>query len=486
MSNKKNLSKYILALLGIVALGAFLRFYRFLPNFMYTGEMGTDYMNIWNIIHGVRTFLIGPRTSHEWLFISPIGYWIYTVLLLIWNYNLIVISVFWGIVGSFSVLINYAVVKKIFNKNIALISSFLIATSPAWINQTRNSRYNLAAAILFLPFLLFLRDSIKDKGKSLFKLGLILGLTMSFFPSPILLIPASIAGFIFYSVKPKFKYILNFILGFLIPNTAFIIYEVSNKFSITLQLLSWVPYRILGFFGLYPKNTVNTTTLSQNIYSIYHFFAESFLGYANILTLVLFILTIGFSVFFIKRFYKNKNKEMPFFLLIISLVVSYVGLFIHGNPPEHYYLVIFPVPAILAAYILDKLIKKKMVLIASILFLGTIGLYGLFKVNWFYQDKLPVNYLIRPVPYELQLKMVNSIIKDARGAEFSLFRKGPNDHFENDFANNYIYLLTVRGAKIKEGARIQYTIIEGEENLTGSEGKLIFSEAATYIYKTQL
>ncbi|KKR12427.1 MAG: hypothetical protein UT40_C0027G0007 [Candidatus Woesebacteria bacterium GW2011_GWA1_39_21b] len=325
--------------------------------------------------------------------------------------------------GSFSVLINYAVVKKIFNKNIALISSFLIATSPAWINQTRNSRYNLAAAILFLPFLLFLRDSIKDKGKSLFKLGLILGLTMSFFPSPILLIPASIAGFIFYSVKPKFKYILNFILGFLIPNTAFIIYEVSNKFSITLQLLSWVPYRILGFFGLYPKNTVNTTTLSQNIYSIYHFFAESFLGYANILTLVLFILTIGFSVFFIKRFYKNKNKEMPFFLLIISLVVSYVGLFIHGNPPEHYYLVIFPVPAILAAYILDKLIKKKTVLIVSTLILGTIGLYGLYKVNWFYQDKLPVNYLIRPVPYELQLKMVNSIIKDARGAEFSLFRK---------------------------------------------------------------
>lgn len=478
-------SKYNLLILGTLALGLFLRFYKFLPNFIFNGEMGTDYMNIWNIIHGSRTFLLGPRTSHEWLFISPIAYWIYIPLLLIWNYNPVTINVFWGVVGSLSVLICYLVVKKLFNKNIALISSFLIATSPSWIMQTRNSRYNLVAAILFLPYLLYLNNSIKDGGKSLFKLGLVLGFSMSFFPSPVLLIPAAIVSFIFYKVRPRLKYILYSLLGFLIPNIAFLVYEISNKFDITIKLMSWVPYRVLGFFGLYNKNTVDSTILSQNLFSIYKFFADSFVGYTNILSTILFILFVGSLFFLLKKYFKSKKKEMPFFLLVISLAVSYFGLFIHGNPPQHYYLVIYPIPMILTAYIIDKLLKKKFLLIGTTLVLGAIGIFGLIKTNWFFLDKKLSDRNISYVPYSTQLKITDAIIDDSGGSSFSLARIGIYDQFENDFANNYIYLLTMRGAKVDDNVENEYIIAEGIDSHDRPLGNLIFSENNVYLFRTK-
>jgi len=478
-----NISKNLVTLTVVVLIGILLRFYRFYPNLILNGEMGTDYMNVWNMLHGTRNFLVGPRTSHEWFFISPIAYWIYAVLLLVWNYSPVVVNIFWGIIGSFSVIICYFIVRRLFDDKVAMISSFLLALSPVWVDSTRASRYNIVAAILFLPYLLYLKNSIEDKGKSLFKLGLILGISMSFFPSPILLIPAVIVSFIIYRVKPKFKYIFYSILGFLIPNIAFIVYEIGNKFAITTQLLAWIPYRILGFFGLYQKNKVDNIVLSQNFNSIYKFFAESFIGYTGIVSTVLFILIGAASLYLLIKFRKDFKKEISFYLLIINLVVCYLGLFIHGNPPQHYYYVIFPIPAILVAFILTKLINNKFVIIFSTLLLGLMGIAGLVKASWFFSDRLPVDYTVRPVPYTTQLDIVDKILKDSNGVEFSLARIGLNDQFENNFANNYRYLLTARGAKVVNEAELRYTIVEGENNYQQIKGDMFFSENEVYVVK---
>lgn len=477
--------KYLLALILITLLAFFLRFFKFYPNLVFNGEMGTDYMNIWNTIHGSRSWLIGPRTSHEWFFISPISYWIYTVLFLIWNYNPVVINVFWGVVGSFAVLVCYFALKKLFNQNVALISSFLLAVSPAWITQTRASRYNLIVSILFFPYLLLLRNSIKDKGRSLFKLGLILGLMMSFFPSPILLVPAVIVSFVFYHVRPKFKYILYSILGFLIPNITFLVYEVKDHFSIVIKMISWVPYRILGFFGIYQKNTADAVTVTQNLESIYKFFSKSLIGQTNIFSLAVFVLVVALTLFVIWKDYKNKKEKISFFLLFVNLIVCYFGLFIHGNPPEHYYYVIFPIPLVLSAYFFDKFIKKRFLQISLVLLFGLISIFSLAKANWFYTDRMPFDYTITTVPYKTQLRLVDSIVRDSQGSEISLERVGMNDEFENDFANNYIYLLTIKGTKLSSNAKLKYTIVEEENYLTPS-GRQIFSEKGVFVYKTEL
>ena len=177
---------------------------------------------------------------------------------------------------------------------------------------------------------------------------------------------------------------------------------------------------------------------------------------------------------------------MPFFLVVISLLVSYLGLFIHGDPPEHYYLVIFPIPLILTAYLLDRLIKKKFLLVGSTLILGVVAVFGLIRSNWFFAETPTSNYETNLVPYTTQLALTNVIYRNAGGASFSLARVGTYDQFEGNYANNYIYLLTIRDAKIDSNSKTLYTIIEGQDNYVKLPGTLIFSENQVYIFKTPL
>lgn len=476
------LNKTSFLLLIIMALGTFLRFYRLLPNLLLNGEMGTDYMNVWNIIHGTRTWLIGPQTSHTWFSIPPISYWIYTALLFVFNYNPASINVFWAVVGTFAIWVCYYYTKKLFDERIALISSLLLAVSPGFIFYTRASRYNAPIAILFFPYLYYLKRSIDDKGKSLGMLGLILGLSMSFFPSPFLFIPAVVVSFLFYKVSLKFKYILQSIIGFFIPNITYLIYDALNYFRITKEVALWIPFRILGFFGFYPKNTATPIVISQNISSIYKFFAEMFSpNYQTIAMIIFMLIFLGTIIFLIKAL-RARKSEMAFILLIINLIVTYIGLFVHGNPPEHYYLVIYPIPLILAAYILSKTFKSRIAIFLTII-LGVIGVFNLLKANWFYQDAVRTNYTLWQPPYSVQKDVVAKILTDAAGRQFSLARIGSFDKFENNFESNYIYLLTIKNAHIEQNSNTLYTIVEDRTEGKAPLGVEIWSESGVQIFK---
>jgi hypothetical protein len=124
-------------------------------------------------------------------------------------------------------------------------------------------------------------------------------------------------------------------------------------------------------------------------------------------------------------------------------------------------------------------------LIFSSLVIGAIGIFGLTKMNWFYMDKEPIDYKVNEVPYTTQLKVTDLILKNTKGQAFSLKRIGMYDYFANDFADNYIYLLTERGAKIDTNSKNTYTIIEGTENYKNL-GIPIFSENDVYVFKSQL
>jgi GT2 family glycosyltransferase/4-amino-4-deoxy-L-arabinose transferase-like glycosyltransferase len=478
-------SKEIFILLIILAIGTFLRFYKLSHNLIFNGEMGTDYLNVLNIIHGTRTFLIGPRTSHEWFFIPPVSYWLYAVLLSFSKFNPIIVNYFWAVVSSIGILVCYFYVKKLFDGKVALVSSFFLAISPGWLDYARASRYNAPVALLFFPYLWYLKKSIEDNGKSLFALGLILGFSMNFFPSPLLLIPAVVVSFIFYRVKPKLKYVGKFILGFLIPNFTFLIYEILNKFQITVSLISWIPYRVAGFFGLYHKNTVSTNIIYQNLISIYKFISEEFFVNFSVGTYIIFGLVVIGSIILSVKLFKDRQREKPFFLLIVNLLICYLGLFIHGNPPIHYYLIIYPIPLILLSLILFKTIQSKPLIVLSVLFLGVSSIYTLIVSNWFDRINMSSGYADSPVPYLLQLDVVNEITKNSLSQCFEIGRIGYNDNFENNFANNYIYLLTTRGACVNLNANIKYTISEiaGKTNLPLKN--MIWTKGGVSIYKSQ-
>src|SRR3989344_8963697 len=94
-------NKYLLILILFIA--AFLRFNRLRENLIFHGELGVDYLAIRDIIEGKRTALLGPRTSHEWLYLAPLFYWLLAVLLPLFNYHPIAGAYFFAAIGVLSV-----------------------------------------------------------------------------------------------------------------------------------------------------------------------------------------------------------------------------------------------------------------------------------------------------------------------------------------------------------------------------------------------
>ncbi len=465
----KKVSSHKVILVLIIVLGAFLRFYKIQQNLIFNGETGYDYMTIRTFVENHQIPLIGPRTSHEWFFIGSLFYWIFGILMPVFNYNVLVGAYFFGVVGVLSILVCYFVLKPLFGQKAALICSFLVSISPLWVQLTHDARFNGATGLLFFPFYYFLVRSTEDKGLSLFKLGLTLGVMFSFFPSPILLLPGAVVVLFLYRKKIAKKYFLPGILGFIIPNIPYLVYNAQHKFEIIKSLFVWIPYRIAGFLGLYPKNTVTSDVLRTNITGLYTFFQQSYLQTNNILIFVLIICVIVFAI-------KNIQNNQPLKILLVVSVVSYLGLFLHGAPPQHYYLVIFPVPLILISLFLENIgMKNFWVAVAILSYLLIINFRFYFSDKWFYMNSARMSDDMTFVPYSLQLKVTDLIAKDAGEQKFSLARVGPLDYFGENFSLNYQYLLWNLGKKPDQKAKLKYTIYEDTRKLLENE-KIVWVE----------
>ena len=447
----------------ILALGIFLRFYRLPQNMIFNGEMGYDYMTIRTFIENHQIPLIGPRTSHEWFFIGPLFYWIFGILLPLFNYHVAVGAYFFAVTGVASILICYLVIKSLFGEKPAIISSFLLSFSPLWLQLTRDARFNGLTALLFLPFYYLLVKSVENKGRSLFLLGLTLGVMFSFFPSPILLLPGSIVVLFIYRKNINRKYLVNGVAGLTIPVLPWLLYNAEHKFNLLINIFAWVPYRVLGFIGIYPKNTVTPGVFMDNFTGVYNFFQASYFYRNNILIFLLFTLTFIFVLF-------KARKSLALNILIIVSLVSYIGLFLHGNPPSHYYLVIYPVPLIFLSLLLDKISKRAFWL--TILLLGGLFVFNLryyFSDRWFFVDSIHMSADGNYVPYSLQIKVVKFVAEDAGSQKFSIGRVGPLDYFGENFSLNYQYLLWSFGNKPDQSASLKYTIYEDTKALPKNE-----------------
>ncbi|HUC94638.1 MAG TPA: glycosyltransferase family 39 protein [Candidatus Saccharimonadales bacterium] len=465
MKNMKStwITKYTFILFVIFLLGTFLRFYKLQPNLTFNGEMGYDYMTIRSFVENHQIPLIGPRTSHEWFFIGPLFYWIFGILMPLFHYSVLVGAYFFAIVGVVSILVCYVTIKPLFGERVALISSFLVSFSPLWVALAHDARFNGMTAILFFPFYYLLVKSVKDRGKSLFMLGVTLGIMFSFFPSPILLLPGAVVVIFIYRKKVDKKYFLPGILGFLIPNVPYLIYNAMHKFQIIGDLIAWIPFRILGFFGLYPKNTATPYVLQVNVVGLYTFFQQTYLNSNNIL-----IFALSLAVF-IYAFTKIRGN-LPLAVLMIIFGTSYLGLFLHGAPPQHYYLVIFPIPVILLGIFLENIGKKY--LWAAVLILGYLVIFNFnfyFSANWFGVNSIRMSEDHNYVPYSLQEKIAGFIAKDAGSNKFSIGRVGPLDEFGDNFSLNYQFLLWGLGKKPVDSEPLKYTIYEDTSNLPQNE-----------------
>lgn len=444
-----------------LALGAFLRFYRLPENVIFSAESGDNYLAIKNFFATETIPLLGPPTSHPWLSFGPLFYWFFGPILALFKFNPTVGSYFFAIIGTSLILLNFLVVKRFFGDKVAAISSFLISFSYAWVKLTHESRFFSLSALFFYPFLFFLLEN------RLFLAGVFLGIMFNFHLSPIiLLLPTAL--YIYWHKKAfSRKDIYYGILGFSIPNIPFLLYNTTHKFEMLISLFTWIPYRIAGFVGVYPKNTASVGVLKSNIVSLYEFIGNMFTPDNGTIWLVGFGIIFTYVLIKFYQNWKNKRKNWPIFLLILLFIFGYLGVFIHGNPPVHYYLPIYPLPIIFFSLFFAETgagkIMNYLVIFVLVSFL-IINLKFYFSDKWFYipQDKITESFA---VPYGMQLAATRSIISDANGQKFVMHRVGPNDNFEGDYAQNFRYLLWWEGNEPTDKANIRYTVYEVDARL---------------------
>lgn len=438
--------EYLLFLLA----GLF-RFFRLRQNLFFEGELGHNYLAIKNIIASSSFPLTGPPTSHEWLSFGPLFYWIFGPILALGGYHPIVGALFFGLIGSLVPVLHYYFVKKYISSTAATYSSLLLIASPYLLLITRQSRFfSLVLPLTYCMLYAFFDRKKFSPTKRLVATAFLLGVILNFHLSPVILIPPLLLN-IYKDRKlyPKDSF-LKALLAFLVPHVPLIVADMQHGFTMLRQVILWFPYRVAGFVGLYPKNTVDSSTALQNIQAIHDFISGSFFK-APFIFGALFILGLGYCVYKATR--EASTKKRSFYLqLHIFFLGGLMGIFIHGKPPYHYFLPLTPFVFIYAGIAIHYVEKNQ-----KHLFLLKLGIVLLLLINGYRSlSTIPHD----TVPFSQQEEIARAIVQSADGKPFALKRTGPDDQFEGDFAQNYRYLLWYYGNEPVEKAETTFHIFE--------------------------
>lgn len=482
-------SKADLLFIVIVLFGAFLRFYRIQQNFVFGGEIGDNLLAIKNTVaHGVLP-LLGPVTSHPWLYFGPLFYWIFGPVLIFSKFNPFSHAYFGAFFATVVLVLNYFVIRKIFETRVALISSFLIAISPLFLSFSRAARFFSLVIPLDYLFLLFLYLVGQGKKKYLFWLFFVYAVMFSFHFSPLLLLPVIISVLLIKRVKLSVRDLSVSAVGFIIPSLPFIIYDAQHGFSMIKDLTLWIPYRVLGFLGLYHKNTVSAQVIHENAYSIYNYFSDSFItSKFAFLGVVVTLVLAAYVLYKLFIFFKTKRVPYNWLLILLWFVLGIAAVFIHGNPPIHYFVPVLPIPILFLSLLLADLWEKSIGKLFTVVLLVVLFLFNLlfyFSSNWFYSQQSMATMNPYDVPYVVQQDAAQFIIQNSRGGKFVLHRVGPDDQFDNGYEQNYIYLLWWYGNEPVQHARTTYTIVEDANRMKSSAGRIVYNQRGIIIQKNE-
>lgn len=421
-----------------ILFGVFLRINNINNDFYFTGELGKELLYSKYLVEENIFPTVGMATSHEWLYYGPIYYWVLTPLLKLFNFNPFVLFWLAIFVSVLGLIINYKLITKIANKNVAIYSSILMSLSPIFIWQTRLSKLHVFFFLL-IPILIYLLKLVWDlpagsqvKRNSVFLLGITFGVFFSFHFSQIPLI------FVILTVLliKKYKLIDYFVLllGILIPNFGIVIKD--------LKILLWLPYRSLGL----SEETSNMTLYNFNHFlGMQFFWDEKYWILGSVMSIIILIT-------FCKKFIFTINKKFFNYYLFFSTLIVFVGLVLHKNPPVHYFLPVFANIFYMLSILMDKYLKKWHVFL----------IFLVFSIYSYLDYKMPTGFDY--ISYKNQINISQKIVDENKNIPIKINRIGPYDYFPDKYSQNYRFLIWYLGGNLDD-INGKEVIINDNENI---------------------
>lgn len=472
-------------LITLLGIGLFLRTFRLPMTMSFISDIGLFYLPARDLaVHGIIP-LVGPETSHPWIHHG--AHWIYVLALILKfsNFDPVIPGYFIALLGTFTILVFYFVVRNIFGKDVALLSSILYTFSPMLIINSRFPYHT--SPIPFFVILLFFCTYKLTKGKAwifpviTFLLGVLYNheiTTFVYFISVgIVLLFGFIKKEIWFKKILKVKIFFASLITFIIPMLPFIIYDTTHGYNQTLRFLVWVVYRIVKFpLSLidprFKSPTSGPSTLSQ-FFSYYErliFNLNDFIAlFILVLTFVFVLVTLYKGISFSYRNIKKVRLRITpgYALLFLFLGVSLMGFTTHRVPIEADTLLISPFIIILTASVFYAIFRNKLYpAMLIIIIISILNIYSLLSTDFF-----TVTNGGKITTYKDKLLASKEIVKIADGRKYNLIGRGTLDNYKS-FTMPYEYLTWWKGnGPVKENTNLKIVVWEKGNTIVVYEDK---------------
>lgn len=431
-----NLNKYHLITSLVLLLGLFLRAYKLNEHMRFIGDQGWFYLSARDMLLTGKIPLVGITSSHVWLHQGP--YWTYIVAFIfyLFNFNPIIPGYFTALVGAITIFLIYKIFKEMFSKNMALIASFLYATSPLIVSSDRFAYHTTLISFFSLIFIYTVYKWVKGDNKYFIFSLILIGILYNFELATFSLGGLLIVFLAFGLFKRKrwtvdlldSKTILFSFLGLAITMLPILVYDFKTGFLQTLGFLLWILYKMVRTF------LNSSDTVLGNNTKILHFLLDRYrlLTFASSFLLSILFLFSSF-VFFL--YLLKKEKSVSLFVIAVSTVIILFGFIANKTESDAYLPVFFPIIIAISAIFWNFIIKK--IKLTGLIFLV---IFGFMNVYYFFN----YNLSSKNAEFVKRKEAVEQILKLTEGKEYNLIGRGIGSQFES-FTMNYEFLLWKKG-----------------------------------------
>lgn len=383
--------------LSLVILATVLRFYQLPATMTFIGDQGRDYLAARDMVQTGVWPLLGIPSSIPWLHQGPIFIWLTAAMLKLGQFNPVTPAILTAILGVLSVYWLYRLSRNWW-------TGLILATSPLAIIHSRLP-YHLSPIPLVALGLMWAFSASSIPGAIFFS-SLLLQFELSNLPLIFLVL---------FWFRRRWRELFKWAPLGLVPFAPKLIYDFTHGFSQTLGLAAWTGYRLI-----HVNQYGNASAAIFDYWTKY--IAPGYPYLAGMIGLILLVQLI----------------KAPRWL---SLMIIFLGLgfYIHGAPSEGYFLVLFPLWAMLFQP-RHRLVKF------GVIGLALFNIYNLTQHNFFpYGPSLPE-----------RLALVDQL-----PASFKLVNFSGNPGWAS-YLDNYRYLLWWRGKDYQAELGQPYSIYDGD------------------------
>jgi 4-amino-4-deoxy-L-arabinose transferase-like glycosyltransferase len=233
---------WLIPLIAILGLAAYLRLYMISGYMTFLGDEGRDVLVVMHMIVNHKFTLLGPTASVGGFFLGPVYYYFMLPFLWAWKLNPVGPAIMVALFGIATVYLVFKVGKEFVSPLVGLIAASLYALSPLVIAYSRSSwNPNLVPFFsLLLIYLLWLAVE-KKRTSTLVWVGIVLGLGLQLHYLFLFLF-AVVGIWLLLNAKeiPIFRSVLWVLFGFIIGYCPFLAFEVRHGFPNTQSVIRFV------------------------------------------------------------------------------------------------------------------------------------------------------------------------------------------------------------------------------------------------------